>query len=558
MRKEKNCLNNKTNNLVYIGLITLIWLITYIICQFVFDQKLGWDEVAYMSVAKGIATDFDFSARAYTIMGILKHGYPTNLINFPIYPIYLAIFFKIFGCSLKVAYFSNWCAALGTCLLIYFVFLELSEKSHKSAFVISLSYLFFPGVLKNCDSAMMEQAGCFLVSLCVFLIVRDYVKGRFNYFTVLKFSLSFLILWLFKSLFIGFFFGSLVFIFLVYSSKITGGKINTSLPVYLFILLSYGFFVILFYLIKKYVFYPVAPMMTFSQMQEFTQVYAEPLGGYFNNFPGNFYENIKYFFTLILAPYFIYPAGFLKYTGELLNTPGHFVCLGMYVFVFLSGAILAFGLWRKLSSIQRVFVCFSFVTILSFNIVFNFFLMSFHSNIWRYNVYYLPIYLCFVGVIVKVGYESVSLFVKEHPIVSKALLFLSFFFIYLPLFLTMIVHNSYLETWYHDRAKNNAEMVKTFLQDSRPVFIYLNDGTHTTFTQYPVRQVFKDATNEQLIRVNKILPEPIEFLFLRTSDWLFKNNQQAILKGEPIINGQYKLLGYNNNAQIIVYKLAVK
>src|SRR3989338_2881547 len=107
-------------------LIFIVWLVAYIISQLLFDQKLGWDEVAYMSVAKGIADNFDFSARTYTVMGLIKHGYPTHFINFPIFPVYLAVFFKLFGSSLYVAYFANWLLALGVLLLLYFIFLMLS------------------------------------------------------------------------------------------------------------------------------------------------------------------------------------------------------------------------------------------------------------------------------------------------------------------------------------------------------------------------------------------------------------------------------------------------
>src|SRR3989338_51882 len=446
------------SNLIYISLITLVWLITYFICQIIFNQRLGWDEVAYMSVAKGIVQDFDFSARAYTIMGIIKHGYPTNLINFPVFPIYLAVFFKLFGISLNVAYFSSWIAALGTCIFIYFIFLLLSEKSHKMAFFVSLSYLFCPGIILNCDSAMMEQAGCFLLAGSTYLILRDYSKGVFGFFTALKFSLTLLILWLFKSLFIGYFFGLLVFILLAYNSKITGIKIKTNLPFYAFIPLVYGIFVVLFYLIKKFIFYPVAPMMTFSPIQEFTQVYADFLGGYFNNFSENLIRNIQYFFSMILAPYFIYPATFMPYTGELLSTTSHYVFLGVYFFILLVVVGLLFAIWNKLMPKVKVFVCFAITSIVSFNLIFNFLLMSYHSNIWRYNLYYFPLYIICVAILLKECSLYLKQFVSEHPCISKYLITLIFVFCYFPMFITMTVHYVHLYDWYHKTAKKNSEL----------------------------------------------------------------------------------------------------
>lgn len=544
MNKSATQSTDKTN-LIYVGLIFIVWLITYIICQLIFKQKLGWDEVAYLSVARGIAEDFDFSARSYTIMGLLKQDYPSHLINYPIFSIYLAVFLKLFGIHLKVAYFANWLASLGICILIYFMFLMISEKSYRIAFVASLSYLFAPGMLRNIDSAMMEQAGCFLLALSSFLILRDYYKGVFNYFTALKLSLCFLILWLFKTLFIGFFVGSFIFIFLVYKRKI---------PFFLFVSITYGVFVILFYIVKKFVFYPLSPMMTFSPIQETRQIYADFLGGYLNNFPEYPLKAITYFFTNILGAYFIYPAPFMNYPGDLLNTPGNFIFLGVYMFLLFVMIALTFACWKKLSSIQRIFVCFTLGTIVSFNSIFNLLLMSYHSNIWRYNMYYLPIYICCLALLLKVNYSYIEPFVLEHLCVSKFLLSLFLIFGYFPLFLTLVVHYTYLHEWYHNTAKNNAEIVESFIKGHSPKFIYITSGTHTSYTTYPVKQIFRDATNEQLLKVNEILPEPIEFLFLKPNDWLFKNNQEAILNEGPILDGKYKLFGYNNQAQVVVYK----
>ena len=247
-------------------LIFIVWLVAYIISQLLFDQKLGWDEVAYMSVAKGIADNFDFSARTYTVMGLIKHGYPTHFINFPIFPVYLAVFFKLFGSSLYVAYFANWLLALGVLLLLYFIFLMLSENNHKISFLVSMSYLFCPGILRNCDSAMMEQGGCFLLCLFVYFILKDYHSGKFNYFTVIKFAFTFLILWMYKSLYVGIFFGLLAFIFLAYNSKLSGKELNTRVRLPIFLIMSYGLFVLFYYLLSKFVFLPVAPMLTFTDV----------------------------------------------------------------------------------------------------------------------------------------------------------------------------------------------------------------------------------------------------------------------------------------------------
>ena len=171
-------------------------------------------------------------------------------------------------------------------------------------------------------------------------------------------------------------------------------------------------------------------------------------------------------------------------------------------------------------------------------------------------MYYLPLHLCFISLIVRANIEYLKPFTGAHPRVSKSLLGVLFIFIYFPLFLSMIDIQSQFWEAYHTRAKMNAEIVRSVVRDTNPKFIYFNDGAHTTFTDYPIRQVFKDATNDQLLAVNMILPGPIEYLFLRPSDWLFKNNQEIIQMGAPIINDQYKFLGVVKDQQVIVYRLS--
>ncbi|MBI3308251.1 MAG: hypothetical protein HYZ79_02630, partial [Candidatus Melainabacteria bacterium] len=60
---------------------------------------------------------------------------------------------------------------------------------------------------------------------------------------------------------------------------------------------------------------------------------------------------------------------------------------------------------------------------------------------------------------------------------------------------------------------------------------------------------------EQLLKVNDILPEPIEYLFLQPKDWLFKNNQEQILANKPILDDSYSLIGFDQEKHIVVYKL---
>ena len=552
------------NNFLYIGLITIIWLALYIVGQFVFPHYLGWDEISYLSVARGIAEHFDFGARSYTVMGILKYGFPTHLINFPVFSAYIALFFKLFGVSQKVAYFSTWLAALGVCYFLYYIFQRLIPGTKKAAFIVAISYLFFPTVIKNCDTAMMEQAGCFLLCLLTYILIKDYEKG-FNYFSVIKIGSMLLLLWFYKALLVGAIIGVVIFLVVSYSQKFTGNKIKSKISLPLLIFLIYGLFAVFYYLIKEYVFYPVAIMVNFHPSQELQQTYAESFGGAFNNFPYGIISNIRACITVILGSYFIYPTSTTQYTGEyasyqnaILTMSSFYFLIGIYIFVSLVMITLLFASWNKLNPLAKVFLCFSLGSILFFNSSLILVFKVYHENFWRYNSYYLPLYICSLGVLIYLNLEYLKPFTKEHPRVSKILLLIFLVFFYIPLFVSTIKHYTDYEKSFYDRAHNNAELIKYFIKDSKPAFIYFNDGIHTTFTDYPIRQIFKDATNEQLLKVNTILPKPVEFLFLRQYDWLFQINKEQIASGKPIINNEYAMYGYTNDGRIVVYRRSVK
>lgn len=561
---EFKLFGNLTNrDLFFIAAIFIIWLVSYVFWELViFQENLAWDEVSYLSVAKGIARDFDFSSRSYTVMGLLKQGYPTTLINFPVFSAYIAVFFKLFGVSLRVGYFSTWFAALGVCVFLYLIFCILSKNNRLLAFITSIAYLYNPGTIKNCNTAMMEQAGCFLLCICVFLILKDYAKGKFDYLTILKFSLSFLSLWLFKSIFIGFFFGAFVFILLSYSSKITGKKIDTKIPLPVFLLASYGLFVVLYYIFMKFVFLPVSPMMNFSPAQESAQVYADFLGGFLNNFFVNIKTNINFFLHVVLKSYLFYPTNldqhnplYESYTRSILKTNAYYIYVWVFFFVFFNMIALTFATWKRFSPIQKVFIFLTLGMMISFNLIFNFLFMTYHINIWRYNAYSLPLYLCYFSILIEANFEYIKPFITEHRKVSIALVSIFFICGYLPLFLSCTRNHIQFERNFQIRARNNAHLIRSVIsQDPDTKFVYMNDGTHTVFDDYPVRWVFKDATNKQLMQVNKILPYPIDYLFLRSSDWLFENNKEAITKGLPIVNDQYVYYGLNQETGLVVYK----
>ena len=556
MAKKETIKNLNQNKFFYLFLIVLIWFITYVICQFIFEKKLGWDEVAYLSVARGIAENFDFSARTYTVMGLIKHGYPTHFIHFPIYSLFLALFLKLSNNSLAFAYFSTWLFALGVCIFIYLIILILLTNCKQLAFGTSLFYLFCPGIIRYCDTAMMEQCGNFLLCLFLYLILKDYSKGKITYLTSVKFALLFLVVWIFKSLYVGILIGGFVVLALTFSSGFfKKGELNLRCKFLQVLLISYGGFAASFFLLKKFVFLPVAPMMNFTKTLEANQSYSDFMAGFFHNFPQNLLENLKYFLNYTLGIYFNYPTAYTSQNAQFFVFIPHVIYNGIYFFLFFICIALLFSGWKNLNSLSKLFSIFSAIAIVSFNLIFNVFFSTTYENIWRYNVYYLPLYLCFLAIVFNANFSYKKPFILDHPKVSKLLIALIVVFIYLPLFISMINIQQYFWDIYHTKARTNDEIIKSFIKSEKPNFIYFNDGIHTTFTQYPIKQVMKDATNEQLLRVNKILPEPIEYLFLTPKDWLFQSNKDLIIMSEPILGGTYKMHGFDNQNQVVVYKL---
>lgn len=536
-----------------IRLIFIVWLFLYALCQFVFDQKLGWDEVSYMSVAKGIATDFDFSSRAYTIMGLLKHGYPSHLINYPLSSFYIALFFKLFGCSLKVAYFSSWLAALGVSILIFYTFKLLFPDSNKLAFILAISYFLYPGILKNIDSAMMEQFGNFFMMLSVYFIFRDCKKRVFNWVTLIKLSFSLLILWLYKTLFVGIFFG--FFILLLYSAfNKTKEEIGFKIKPLFFIPSIYLLFGLLFCICQKFVFLPVAPMMNFSSDKEARQIYSDFLGGFFLDFPENLIVNLRILLEVIKT-YFVYPFPYIEPESQFFVFIPFVMITAGYFFILSIILVLLYAFWKSFEPIQKSFMIFSIVSILSFNLLFNCLFSTTYENIWRYNLYYLPLFLIAFGVVLKRLKGYIKPFYEDHKFASLLHLTVGIIGLYLPPSLSIIKVQNFFYDQYHGVAKINSDIVRHFLKDDKPAFIYLNQGAHVTWEMYPMKQVFKDATNEQLLKVNNILPEPIRYLFLYKSDWLYRNNESLILKQSPIIDNKYVFYGYEPSYQIFVYKL---
>ncbi|MBI1858742.1 MAG: hypothetical protein HYR97_06500, partial [Candidatus Melainabacteria bacterium] len=161
---------------------------------------------------------------------------------------------------------------------------------------------------------------------------------------------------------------------------------------------------------------------------------------------------------------------------------------------------------------------------------------------------------CSLGIIIIANYDYLKPFVTEHPNVSKGILATFFVCLYIPLSVSSIDQYTLYEKKFHTIAKTNADFIRFFLKDEKPAFIYFNDGIHTPFLDYPIKQIFKDATNEQIMKANTILPMPIEYLFLKQTDWLYRINKEKILNQEPLLDSKYVMYGYTEGKQVVVYK----
>ncbi len=127
---------NKTK-ILFPMLILVIWLFSYIVCTVNIESKpLEWDEAKYITCARGIAENFDFSSRAITIQGLINYGFPQHTHHYPIHAMYMALFFKLFGASVTVAHFSNWFACLITCLFIYLTTLLVTNNNKTISFFL--------------------------------------------------------------------------------------------------------------------------------------------------------------------------------------------------------------------------------------------------------------------------------------------------------------------------------------------------------------------------------------------------------------------------------------
>ena len=560
MRKNKNTNSksiltfnhNDKGVVLFPVLIFIVWLLTLLICGFFLDDTFEFDEAKYLATARGIIQGFDFSSRSTTVMGLVKHGFPQNTTHYPLNSLYIAIFFKLFGISLNVAYFSTWFAVLIACLFIYFTALLVTENNKKFSFFIAISFLFFPRVINYSNSVMMEVPGCALISFLSFLIFKNISKGKLN---PLFLAVAGLWLYFYKSLFVGVIFGLVVLIIIFYKSQLTGLKIQEKSSVYLSLSLFLGTLFIIYFIFTKIIFLSLGPWLVFDFKQVETGTYADYDGGFFSDISGNIIVHLSAFFSRVISHYYPFLTIYPSKAEALYNITPHWFELAIYFLALFYTSIFTFCLWKKFNPIQRIFILFSTSTIVIFNLILIFFIGTSVGGLCRYNMIYVPLLTISFGIVLSVILNYCKPLISQYKRESKFLILSFIILVYLPYFYSASLVKQWNDNFYYNVAHQNTEMIKNFIKDTKPAFIYFVEGTLITWDLFPIRDIYMEASNDDIKKINSILPKPIGYLFLTPNNKLFKQNQDSILKSQPIIDNRYNFYGVDQENQVVVYKL---
>ena len=533
------------NKSLYPSLIFVIWLVAYLLCSNYLGQFIEWDEAKYLACARGIAENFDFSSRSTTIQGLLKYGFPQHTTHYPLHSLYIAIFFKLFGASLGVAIFSTWFALFLTCIFIYFIMLLLTENNNQFSFFTSITFLFLPRVINHSNSVMMEIPCCALLTVLIFLVFKLISKDKLNPF-ILAVSTTGLLFY--KSLFVGVVFGFLSLLIFGYVKKSVGFKWLSSL---LYLVITF----VLYFLFTKFVFLPLAPWIDFSRIQQGVDgAYADFDGGFFRDPVNNAIAGLKSLYMIITTGYFpSIPVDLDKttITGCFVTSP-IWLETGLYFLILFYVIVFLFFLWKKLLPVQRIFILFSVISVLTFNIIFNILIETNLGPRCRYNFIYVPLLLISSAVLIWSIRDS---FKKEYKNVFLFVLISLIVVVYFPVYNAGSKITSWNKNLMNEIMTKNTEIVKKYIGASRPIFIYSTSASFVTWDMFPTREIFAQAKNDYIKKINTLLPKPVEYLFITPKDYLFNENKDLILMAQPIIDNWYTFYGVDVVNNVVVYRL---
>jgi len=205
--------------------------------------------------------------------------------------------------------------------------------------------------------------------------------------------------------------------------------------------------------------------------------------------------------------------------------------------------------------VHRTYIIYTLMSVFFLNLIFNLIATSVLGIRCRYNLLYVPLLLVSTATIIWVNRNYLLPFIKEHKKGFTSILIVFLVCVYFPYCFASIIVSAWNKDLYHNIAHKNMEIVRKFIGEYRPMFIYFHAGQHTNWDLYPTRVVLMEMRTEQLQEINKRLPRPIEYLFMQPANTIFKENQEQIMKGQPIVDNWYTFLGIDPENKIVVYRL---
>lgn len=169
-------------------------------------------------------------------------------------------------------------------------------------------------------------------------------------------------------------------------------------------------------------------------------------------------------------------------------------------------------------------------------------------------ILYVLLLLVGVGIVSVVNYACLKPFVQEHKKAALFLILSGILLLCFPLFYSAHKVTMWNKNHYYNLGTKYSGMIRKFLGDSMPSFIYFNLNSHAMCDLYPLGVIFMDASSDDIKKLNAKLPNPISFLFLKPQDKLFLQNQQDIINKQPIIDNWYTFHGVDTQNNVVVYK----
>lgn len=196
MKIIQECKKYKKHLFLFI-LLALAALVLLLIAASENVSPSNSDSLEYAQIARSIVTRKEMCLNSYPLSGLVllkkidrlnpKQCWP-NLNRFFLFPISLALFFKVFGVSLKVIPLLNGFYFFAALIIFYLFAYRLFGL--KSAFLGGLVFIFDYWILDHTLFGVTEILDIFLLSLTLYLLCRSKISSY--YWAAFVFGLSYL------------------------------------------------------------------------------------------------------------------------------------------------------------------------------------------------------------------------------------------------------------------------------------------------------------------------------------------------------------------------------